>query len=793
MEDMPRVLVISNTALKRSNSNGLSILSILSAIPQSSIASFYIQDTYPDKGVASTHFRLTDSEKIHSFFIGGRNGTIVTDESIPDVKESIDAQDASIKGKESFFNHDARNFIWKRGYWNKKKLYAWVGDFRPTVILFMNGRSPFMFDITRDIARRFSIPVVYYASEDEYWHPSTNFWDNILRKNLKKATLGLNQCVKHVIAFHDKLGKMYEDEFHLPVTVIMPSTSLEPVDKVNGGGNWLYAGNLKPYRYESLKDISIVLAEADPKRIIDVYSNDIDDEIKDYLSSCTNVALHEALPRNVLNNVRRNASVLLHFESFSPKARPLIQNAFSSKIADCLALGIPFLVYAPDYCGFSPYLVQEKDAVSFARAKSELPACVQTLIVDSKARQNMSRAATALANVYHDLCRNSERVKSLLKQISSPNQSKDVIRVLNVGMSTNYGGTESIIYEIYHHLDRNQIQFDFLNVYDKPLAKQEWLESLGARVFPLKLKRREGYLKYLKGIKSFYKKHAHDFDAVVCHVQCLDQIVMAKYAKKYGIKRVMIHLHNANYGIRPSKLAHLAIAWNKRHCHRYVDAFLACSSLAAQWGFNHKDAQRALIVKNGIPIEAMKFDEEKRNHFRSLHSYENKNRVYGSAGRLDPQKNQTFLLEVYEKIFEMDPDARFVLLGRGPLEAGLRTIIEERGLSDVCLLISSIEDIGEFYSGIDCFVFPSKFEGLGMVLIEAQCSGLPCLATEGTIPKEAKISESVLFMPLDLGASAWAKTAMTMPDRYRDEAYQDVIDDGRDILETAKEYSKLFS
>ncbi|MBQ7249887.1 MAG: glycosyltransferase [Bacilli bacterium] len=367
-----------------------------------------------------------------------------------------------------------------------------------------------------------------------------------------------------------------------------------------------------------------------------------------------------------------------------------------------------------------------------------------------------------------------------------------ISRVLQVGMSTNYGGTESIIYEIYRNIDRTKIQFDFLNVYDEPIAKQEWLESMGARILPLKLKRREGYLKYLRGIKTFYEEHAHEFDVVVCNVQCLDQIAMAKYAKKYGVPKTIIHLHNANYGIQPSKLARAAIAWNKRHCHKYVDQFLACSTLAAKWGFRSKDCKKTTIIKNGVPIEAMRFELNKRSAFRREFGFGTENRVYGSAGRLDPQKNQLFLLNVFREIALRDDGARFVLLGRGPLETKIKETIKEIGLGSKCVLISKIDDIGRFYSGIDCFLFPSKFEGLGMVLIEAQCSGLPCLATKGTIPPEVKLRDDFRFLSLDLGPTEWAEEAMkSFEDNQRNIAYKCVIDAGRDVAETAIDYCEL--
>ena len=368
----------------------------------------------------------------------------------------------------------------------------------------------------------------------------------------------------------------------------------------------------------------------------------------------------------------------------------------------------------------------------------------------------------------------------------------NVLRVLQVGMSSDYGGTEAVVYEIYRNIDKSRFQFDFLNVYDKPIARQALLESMDARILPLKLKRREGYRKYLRGIKAFYKEHAHEFDVVVCNVQCLDQIAMAKYAKKNGIPKTIIHLHNANYGVQPSRLARIAIFWNKRFCHRYVDQFVACSSLAAKWGYSKRDYINCSILKQGIDVERMRYDTEKRQSFRMRFGYSAGDRLYGSVGRMDPQKNQLFLIDVYSEIRRIDKQAKFVLVGSGPMEDEVRQKIDSSPIADRICVIPRADEIETFYSGIDCFLLPSKFEGLGMVLIEAQCSGLPCLATKDTIPPEAKLRDDFRFLPLDLGPVEWAKEAMkTSSDSQRDIAYHCIIDDGRDIVETAKEYSKI--
>ena len=364
---------------------------------------------------------------------------------------------------------------------------------------------------------------------------------------------------------------------------------------------------------------------------------------------------------------------------------------------------------------------------------------------------------------------------------------------MQVGMSDNYGGTEAIVYGIYEHLDHSQIQFDFLNVYGHPIAKQAELEAQGAHVYDLLLKRREGYFKYIHGIKAFYKAHASEFDAVVCNIQCMDQIDMAKWAKKYGIKKRIVYLHNSGYGIQPSRLARIAIGWNKRFSHRYVTTYAAGSQLSADWGYSKKDAQKTIVIKHGIDTELFAFSSAKREEFRKAHGLKDMDIVYGSAGRLDPQKNQVFLLKIYQAIHEKNPKARFLLAGRGPEEAKIRKAIKDLGLGEVCQLITNFIDFSAFYSALDIFLLPSLFEGLGLVLVEAQCSGLPCFASADTIPSSAAVLPSFTFLPLPSGPVAWSEEILkASPNPNRSSAPEAVRNAGFSLLKTAEAYLGLF-
>ena len=356
------------------------------------------------------------------------------------------------------------------------------------------------------------------------------------------------------------------------------------------------------------------------------------------------------------------------------------------------------------------------------------------------------------------------------------------LRVLQVGMSPGFGGTEAIIYGIYRSLDPAKIQFDFLNVHDRPLAFETELRERGARVFSLSLKRRGGYSRYVERIRKFYKEHSGEFDAVVCNIQCMDQIDMARFAYRFGVKKVFIHIHNSGYGFHVSPLLRLAIVRNKLSFKKYASALLACSGQAAIWAYGKKEGRRAIIIKNGIDTGKFQYSDVKRETLRKEWHVADGVPVYGSMGRMVEQKNQLFLLSVFSEIAKKNPRAHFVLVGEGPLENALRERASQLNLDDKLIWIPRLDDPSSFYCAIDAFVFPSLFEGLGIVLVEAQCSGLPCYFSADVIPQEVAVSALAKPIPLALGAEGWAEEILEEPlSGNRLEAYAVVRNAGCDI------------
>lgn len=377
MNKYPRVLLISNTALRRDNSNGNLLLNHLSTLPKENLASFYIQDAYPDVGSAGTYFRFTDKEKAKSFFSGKNNGFAFIDKDIPISKEQgpiLVGKHKSIK--ESAIGHILRERVWKSGKWDRTLLYDWIKEFNPTVILVMVGRSSFILNLTYDIAEQFNIPIVVFTTEDEYFHkyPFYKIFKNHLQRKLKKSYKHMFSKVKRVIAHHDKLNKLFKDEFNKETITIYPSTNYKVADKFidNKDGDIVYVGNIQPNRVYSLKIIADTLYSIDQTQKIHLYCGDINKQSLKLIKKMNNVIIHDPLPKKDIELVLRKAKLVLHFESFRKKDKVLIENSFSGKLIDILTIGRPLLVFAPTYTPYDEILKRNENAFFYESNPSKL-------------------------------------------------------------------------------------------------------------------------------------------------------------------------------------------------------------------------------------------------------------------------------------------------------------------------------------------------------------------------------------------------------------------------------------
>ena len=343
--------------------------------------------------------------------------------------------------------------------------------------------------------------------------------------------------------------------------------------------------------------------------------------------------------------------------------------------------------------------------------------------------------------------------------IKTAGERKNIMkRVLVFGMTENPGGVESVIMNYYRHIDRSKIQFDFLcNSYEK-VAYEEELLALGGRTFHFPARSRD-FLKYKRELDVFFRKHASEYSAIWVNICSLANIDYLIEAKKYGIPKRIIHSHNSQN--MDGKLRGLLHEHNKKRIAQYATDFWACSEDAARWFYEEKLLPEVEIIHNAIDVDRVRFDGAARRKIREQLGWENEY-IIGNIGRLHFQKNQAFILDIFRGVLKEKSDARLVLVGQGEDEQMLKDKIRTYGLEEQVRMVGVQSDIPAWLSAFDLFLFPSRFEGMPLALMEAEANGLPVLLSKDVIPETVKINQNVVFQSLESGSSAWKKQLLNM-------------------------------
>lgn len=352
------------------------------------------------------------------------------------------------------------------------------------------------------------------------------------------------------------------------------------------------------------------------------------------------------------------------------------------------------------------------------------------------------------------------------------------IRIAQMMTDMNYGGVEVVITNYYRHIDKSKFQFDFFALEGSAIPQKDEIEKLGGRVFVVP--RYTHFSKYENAIQTLFKEN--QYKIVHCHMNTLG--VFAMYgAKKAGIPIRILHNHStAGKGETKKNIVKYAL---RPFSKLFPTNLCACSRFAGKWIYGKK--ARFDIFKNAIDLNLFKYNPTIRNELRKDLSIDDKY-VVGHVGRFCYQKNHEFLVEVFMELLEKKKDAVLMLLGEGELEADIKEKIINLGICDKVMFIGSKPDVYKYYQAMDIFLLPSRYEGLGMVAIEAQASGLPTICST-EVPEEAKVTELVKFIPLKSGPKKWADSIFSTKRR---DMSDEIKAAGYDIIEATKNLENYY-
>ena len=327
------------------------------------------------------------------------------------------------------------------------------------------------------------------------------------------------------------------------------------------------------------------------------------------------------------------------------------------------------------------------------------------------------------------------------------------IRILHVVGGMEIGGAESMIMNLYRKINKEEFQFDFVVHTDIKCHFDDEIAQLGGDIV-VRLPKFNGvnYFKYRKAWKVFFSRTS-DYRIIHIHMRSTAPLFI-RLAKKYGAT-VIVHSHGTRYGHNLLSKIKQLFTYPLRY---QADYLLACSQLAAEKSYGRSARGKVTIFNNAIDAKKYIYNESIRDLILKSHRLEKKI-VIGHIGRFTYAKNHDFLLKIFKEIHSINDNCVLMLIGDGELRDDIKNQIADLELTDSVLLTGMVDNVNEYLQAMDIFVFPSRFEGLPVSVIEAQAAGLECVISD-VITDEVDISALVHRMSLSLSEKIWAETIL---------------------------------
>lgn len=322
-----------------------------------------------------------------------------------------------------------------------------------------------------------------------------------------------------------------------------------------------------------------------------------------------------------------------------------------------------------------------------------------------------------------------------------------MIRVLQVGLSFEYGGIESFVMNYYRCIDRSIIQFDFVNPYSYPLAYENEMKGLGAKIYKIS----DFHKNPLKYKKELFDVISH-YEVVHIHMLSAANMLPLQIAKECNLKIIIAHSHNT---LAEGLLRTILHKLNYKRIKNLATDFFACSVKAGDWMYGKN--VNFNVIYNAIDVDKYQYNDSHRHKYREMLGLPEDAILFGNIGRLNVQKNQLFLIDIFNEICKIRSNSYLCIIGDGELKAAIQKKIRKYNLLSRVIMLGKRTDVYKLYNAFDAIIMPSLFEGLPITLVEAQANGLKCFVSKGCIPDEAKLLDSMDFIELDKMESFWAE------------------------------------
>ncbi|MFQ8891840.1 MAG: glycosyltransferase family 1 protein [Clostridium sp.] len=371
---------------------------------------------------------------------------------------------------------------------------------------------------------------------------------------------------------------------------------------------------------------------------------------------------------------------------------------------------------------------------------------------------------------------------------------KEKIEVVQFCEKWGSGGLEAFVMNVYRNINNDEIKFKILLSQNKGNGYDKEIEMLGgSKKVLLSNKTKSPMIRVIRNYIKFYKEIKRNNYKIIHFNACNASVMICVFiAKIAGVPIRIVHSHNTDIGKKHKLIKTIYHKICKNIFGKTGTLYYACSVNAANWLFTPKIVKNKVeIIKNGIDVTKFIFNEDNRKKVRSELGIENKF-VLGHVGRFGVQKNHSFLIDIFYEVYKKNKESVLLLIGVGELEEEIKNKVKLLGIESQVFFLGLKSNIPQYLHAMDAFVFPSLFEGLGIVAIEAQAAALKIFASD-VVPQEANITEYFNYISLEKSATEWAEKILKCKEGYiRRDCSQEIKENGYDIKKVAKEMENIY-
>ena len=381
------------------------------------------------------------------------------------------------------------------------------------------------------------------------------------------------------------------------------------------------------------------------------------------------------------------------------------------------------------------------------------------------------------------------------KILSNEKHRIKILHIMSPG-SGNFGGIESFLYQYYKFIDHNVIEFDFIFCGNNTMiSRMHDLVLKNCNMYELNILESDNnslsnWMILFKNIRNIINKNNYDIIEVHTGYPIIQTICSLAISKYKAVK--IAHTHSVSM----EKVKSIRQKLVTKICgslinHRY-DYLFACSISAGEvlYGKRAINGNKFYKINNAIEAEKFRYNATDREKIRKNYFLNSDTTVIGHVARLSEEKNQLFLIDIFQEYIKINNNSVLWIIGEGPARSKIENKIKQLKLEKKIILFGERHNIPELLQAMDVFVITSFSEGLCISAIESQAAGLPTIVSSG-VPDECNVT--MLFGKISLSEPAiiWAETINNLFYK-REDTFQWVKKAGYDINDAANKLQKLY-